>query len=330
MSGPIWKQRLRTYLGPCLAVLLFVLAVRMLIDEAAEITWQQFRDALLAIPIVYLVIAALLIALNYCLLITYDLLALQYLRQSLPLRRVALVAFLGYSLGNNLGTLVAAAPVRFHFYSRWGLGAGQIVALLAFGGLTFWSGVWLLGGTTLTFAPIPLPTDVLQIPFTSRALGVSLLVIWCGYAFTCAVWHRPIPIGGMRLRSPPLGLMILQSSVAAVDLTVTSTALYLVLPSEATVPFTLVLAAYLTAIAASLITQVPGGLGVLELILLKLLSGAIGTQVLASLLVFRVLYYVIPLLLGMTTLVVHELWYGSSVLRQEKEEPRKSFADPIV
>ena len=114
-----------------LAIALFALAVRLLIREAHQITWDEFVRGLTGVPASQIVIAAFLIALNYGLLIAYDILALRYVARSLPLRRIALVSIAGFSLGNNLGTLLAAAPIRFRFYSQWGLSPGQIVALIS-------------------------------------------------------------------------------------------------------------------------------------------------------------------------------------------------------
>ena len=127
-----------------LAIALFALAIRLLIHEARQITWEEFMRGLTGVPAGQIAIAAFLIALNYGLLIAYDILALRYVARSLPLRRVALVSIAGFSLGNNLGTLLAAAPIRFRFYSQWGLSPGQIVALISIVGLT------LLGLSCLT------------------------------------------------------------------------------------------------------------------------------------------------------------------------------------
>lgn len=312
---PISGARLRSWAGPALALMLFALAIRLLVREANNITWEEFRDGLTSVPPLYLAFAAFLIAMNYLLLITYDLLALRYLCRSLPLRRVALVAFLGFTLGNNLGTFLAGAPIRFRFYTRWGLSPSQIVVLLSMLGLTFWSGLWFLGGTVLVLVPIELPPQ-LNLPFGTQTLGVILLTLAISYLIVCCLWRKPWPIGKMHLRPPEPGLMSVQASVAAVDLLISSTALYLVLPGDSIVPFAVVLAAYLIAIAVSLLTQVPGGLGVLELILLTLLKDSVGDQVLASILIFRVLYYVIPLFFGMITLVAHEIYGGAVEARQ--------------
>lgn len=291
------------------ALVLFVLAIRLLIHEAHSITWDEFVAGLTGVRPLYLCFAAFLIALNYGLLITYDLLALRYLCRSLPLRRVALVSFLGYTLGNNLGSLLAGAPIRFRFYTRWGLSPSQVVVLLSILGLTFWSGMWFLGGIVLVWVPVELPTQV-QLPVGTQMLGVILLSLAVGYLIVCITWRKPWPIGELHLRPPEPGLMAVQTSVAAVDLLISATALYLVLPADALVPFQLVLAAYLIGMAVSIVTQVPGGLGVLEVILLTLLKESVGESVLASVLIFRMLYYILPLLFGMITLVAHEIYGG--------------------
>ncbi|MDG2219792.1 MAG: UPF0104 family protein [Rubripirellula sp.] len=308
-------QKLRAVAGPALAGVLFLLAIRLLVHEAQSITWEEFMAGLTGVPPLYLAFAALLIALNYGLLISYDLLALRYLCRSLPLRRVALVSFLGYSLGNNLGTLLAATPIRFRFYTRWGLSPSQIVVMISILGLTFWSGLWFLGGTVLVLVPVDLP-DQVSLPFGTRTLGMILLSLAIGYLMVCFLWRKPWPIGQLHLRPPEPGLMAVQASVAAVDLLISATALYLVLPGDSVVPFAIVLAAYLVGIAVSMLTQVPGGLGVLELILLTLLKDSVGESVLASVLIFRLLYYILPLLFGMLTLVAHEI-YGGAVQARE-------------
>lgn len=306
----------RSLVGPVFALLLFGLAVRLLIGEASKVSWQEFKDGLFGVDPVFLAFAVLLIAMNYVLLISYDLLALRYICRSLPLRRVALVSFLGYALGNNLGTFLAATPLRFRFYGRWGVPPKQIIALISILGLTFWSGLWFLGGTVLVAVPIELPPD-LKLPIGTRTLGVVLLTLAVVYLLTCWLWKKPLPIGKLHLRPPEPGLMAVQASVAAVDLLISATALYLVLPGAISVPFSLVLAAYLCGIAISLITQVPGGLGVLEVILLFLLKDSVGDQVLSSLLIFRTLYYFLPLFGGMVTLVAHEIYGGAIDARKQ-------------
>ena len=320
---PLPKRKLRKIVGPVLAAVLFALAIRLLIKDAQTITWEEFKLGVTTVPKLYVGLAAFLIAMNYGLFICYDLLALRYVCRSLPLRRVALVSFVGFSLGNNLGTFLAASPIRFRYYSQWGLSARQIVALISILGLTFWSGVWFLGGIVLVSVPIELPEHI-DLPVGTRTLGVILLTLGVAYTIACFVWRKPWPLGELHLRLPRPGLMAVQASVAAVDLFISATALYLVLPGETVVPFALVMAAYLVALSVSLLTQVPGGLGVLEVILLTLLKDSVGESVLASVLIFRLLYYVIPLFFGMLTLVAHEIYDGAVEARHARAQAIQS------
>ena len=312
---------LRKLAGPLLACVLFGMAVWLLYGKVKDITWDEFMAGLTGVPPAQIAIAAILIAMNYVLLMTYDLLALRYIAKSIPLRRVALVSISGFSLGNNLGTLVAGAPIRFRFYSMWGLRPTQIVALISILGLTFWSGWWFLGGMVLIWVPLQIPPDV-WLPVSTRAIGWFLLGLGLTYASVCFLWRKPWPIGKLHLRPPTPGLMFAQATVAAVDLLISSTALYLVLPVDAAVPFAQVLAAFMLAIGVAMMSQVPGGLGVLEAILLTLLEESVGkAEVLASVLMFRVLYYWLPLLCGMTCMAGFEIYGGAQVAIEASKHP---------
>ena len=316
-------RRLRAIAGPLFGLVLFSAAIVLLVREARDISWDDFMAGVTGAPPLYLAIAAVLVAMNYFLLITYDMLALRYICRPLPLRKVALVGFLGYSLGNNLGAVAAGVPIRFRLYSMWGLNTRQILTIIAMLMLTFWSGMCWLAGTVLVLVPIPVPEEI-PLPFSTRVFGAILLGIAITYALICKFWRRPLPIAGLRLKPPEIGLMALQASVAALDLTISAIALYLVLPPDIPVPFALVLAAYLLGLAGSLITQVPGGLVVLELILMKLLAGSVGGTLIGSLLIFRLLYYVAPLLVGVVVLGVSEF------LRNRQAHKLRSYKQPLI
>ena len=330
------KPKIRAIAGPLLALVLFGLAIRLLFQEAQKISWTEFVQGITSVPPTNLAIASILVAMNYVLYSCYDILAVRYLKKSLPLRRVILASFIGFSLGNNLGTFMAASPIRFRFYSRWGLSAPQIVLLISVLGLSFWSGAWFLGGLVLTTVAIELPSEVaLSLPFGTRTVGVILGSLFIGYAIACCVWKKPWPIGNLHLRLPTPGLMWVQTAVGALDLFISATALYLVLPANAVIPFGEVMAAFLIAFSIALLTQVPGGLGILEAILLKLLADSVGQSteeisgeaaVLGTVIIFRLLYYWIPGLFGMIALVAHEIYEGVVESKGAKKHAMESHA----
>jgi uncharacterized membrane protein YbhN (UPF0104 family) len=73
--------------------------------------------------------------------------------------------------------------------------------------------------------------------------------------------------------------------------------LYVLLPAHPDVNYFIFFGSYLLAQIAGIISNVPGGLGVFETVLLLLISPPIAAdQLLGALLVYRVVYYFLPLL----------------------------------
>jgi glycosyltransferase 2 family protein len=300
-------QRLRTIAGPALAIVLFSAALYVLYGEVRRVTWEQFVSSIEGIPPVNLALAAGIVALNYAVLCSYDLLALRYLQRHVPFKDAVRTAFVGYALGNNLGSVIAGGSVRWRLYTSSGLTRSEIGLLLLFLGLTFWVGAGAIGGAMLVSVPLPLPSS-LNLPFGTRTIGVLLMLIPLIYLIACAIPKRnKSPDRPAKTFKPTFGMGVLQIVLAALDLTLTATALYLVLPQDVPVPYAQVLAAFLLAMTVSLLCQVPGGLGVLEVILLKLLDLPGASTLLGPLLIFRVLYHWLPLVPALILLVAHEL-----------------------
>ena len=66
------------------------------------------------------------------------------------------------------------------------------------------------------------------------------------------------------------------------------------------------LAVFLASFSAALVSHAPGGLGVLELTFLKAMPETPKAEVLAALLAFRLLYLIIPLVVSLAIVAVHE------------------------
>lgn len=318
-SPTLW-DRVKRVVGPVLGLVLFCVAVSFLYRKSQEFTWQEFTAGVASIPIAYHVLAMLLVAINYVVLMGNDFLAVQYVGaggqrspEDSPLAgshlnsaRVALVSFLSYALGNSIGPVAAGVSLRVRFYGSWGLTSGQILAIIAFTSLSFWVGFFNVGGLMLSIVEVPLPKSI-NLPVSSRVLGYILVAVTIGYVAVCCWWRRSLVIGKMRLRPPGPRLMAKQIAVASTDLMLVSSALYVLLPAGIEASYMQVVAVYLLALASVMLTQVPGGLGVLEAILMSLLTGSETSAVMASLLVFRIYYYVLPMLVAAMMLAAVEL-----------------------
>ena len=310
------RKYCHTIVGPLFVLAMLVGALWLLHNELKQYHLRDFLDGLAKIPVSRLWLAVGLTVLNYLILIGYDILGVKYIGQSLHLAKVAFGSFLGYAVGNNFGTLFGGSTIRYRLYSSWGLSAVDIVKLVVIVSVSFWIGVFALAGFVFIWEPIPIPSQ-LHLPVSStRPLGIVLSTLAVAYLVLCAVRRRPIRIGHWDFTPPSVGLSLLQYLVATLDLLVASAVLYVLLPAGAATSYWHFLAVYLLAIVAAFITQVPGGLGVMELVIIGVLNPAEPHSVMGALLAYRAIYYLGPLLVGLLIFGGHEIWLQRKATRQ--------------
>ncbi|MHC1752695.1 bifunctional lysylphosphatidylglycerol flippase/synthetase MprF [Humidesulfovibrio sp.] len=300
--------RLKPYLGPALALGLLAVAVWALKAQLAGHDLQDIQRNLFEETDRDLLLALGLTAVNFIVLAGYDILALNYIGHPLPPHRPVLASFAGNAFSNTIGlSTLAGSTVRYRLYSSWGLSPGEIAKVVIFTTLTLWLGLFAIGGITFTIKPLPLP-DWVSLPFsTTRPLGFILLLAPIAYLYAAAKKETPWRIGKLTLLLPPFKSALLQVAVASLDWALAAAVLYALLPPWANVSFPLVLGAFLLGQIAGLISQVPGGLGVFESCLLFLLTPRIPAPALfAALVAYRVVYYLIPLILASVLLAARE------------------------
>ena len=303
----IERSRFQIPLRPLLILVFVAGALWLLHRELAQYHLSDIENSLSALSWGQLGLAAVLTCSSYIVLIGYDWIAVRAIGQSLPLNRIALASFLGYSASNNFGTLLGATTIRLRMYTAWGLSAIEIVKLLIVLSLTFWIGLLGLSSAVFLFDPLPVP-ESLHLPLSdTRPLGVLFGLIVAAYFGLCLVRKQPLQLRDLSFQLPSFKLACTQLVVAALDLTLSGWVLYVCLPADLAVSFGHFLAIYLLALVAAVLSHVPGGLGVLELVIILLLRPEHPEQVIGSLLAFRVIYYLMPLAVGTCLMGYHEL-----------------------
>ncbi len=310
------RGRISSRLGPAerflplLGAALFAVALWVLHRELAHLRARDVLDQLRAMPASALLAALGLTAFSYLVLTAYDTLGAYYVRVRVPYRRSALASFLGYAFTNTMGMSgIAGATIRVRLYSTWGLSAIEIASLVGLIGFTFWLGLLALGGVVFLLVGGQVPAGM-HLPMASlRPVGVIFLVLVAGYVVACAVMRRPVRFGRWELRAPTVGLALTQIAVSSLDWAASAAVLWVLLPDQAAVGPLHFLAVYLLAQAAGLLSQVPGGLGVFETVIVILLPGATtgGGAGLAALLAYRLIYYLLPFVLSVAALGAWEL-----------------------
>ncbi len=296
-----WK-----WIAPAVVLAIVVGACLLLYHELHKYSWKTIQDSFHAIPASWLAACLVLTTVNYLVLVGYDVLAVRAIGHPLPLARVALASFTGFATSYNIGAVLGGTPVRIRLYASWGMTPLEIVRLMAMIGTTFWFGVFALAGVMFVVDPFPVP-EALKIGITNvRPIGVFLLLITAVLLALPIVRREPIRWGSHVMPIPTLGTIVMQLLVAALDLVVAAGCLYVLLPDAVPLSFPQFLGVYLLAVVAVIFTHVPGGVGVFEVVILEFAGTDAKDAVFASVLAFRVIYYLIPMALTLILLGIHE------------------------
>jgi phosphatidylglycerol lysyltransferase len=297
-------RRLFEAIIPFLGVILFGGALLVLRHELQGLAWTDVRAGVAAVPFHALLAATLLTGVSFAVLSGYDRLALGYARRPLERARSSLASFLGYAFSHALGFPVfTGAPVRYRLYSWWGLSTEEVARVVVFCTATFWVGILATGSLVFLLAPAPLP-EAAPLPFeTLRPLGFVFLGVLLLYLGWTRLAQRTVRVAGFEFPVPAPREVLGQLTVGGVDWIVTALVLFVLLPTGHGLGFVHFLGLFLVAQFVGQLSHVPGGLGVVEAVLVVLLpSGMLSPALLGSLLVWRAVYYLAPLLLAIALL----------------------------
>jgi len=273
----------------------------LLFKELRGLSLIEVEDAVGAIPLSRWALAGLCTLLAYGALAWYDQIALRHLGRSLNWRFVGLVSFTAYAIGHNIGaSVLSGAVVRYRAYSTKGLGMGEVGLLVAFCSFTFTLGNALLGGLALLGAPGLVERYIPGAPeWAGRGLAILLLAGPWLYALGALLQFRPLRVRGFELVYPRPPIAARQLMAGPLELIGAAGIIYFALPAASNPGFVVVLGVFLASFTLALISHAPGGLGVLEYSFLVAMPDAPPAGVLAALLVFRLLYLILPLLFSL-------------------------------
>jgi uncharacterized membrane protein YbhN (UPF0104 family) len=285
-----WKWVMRVFIAAVIAV-----AVWLLLRLLRDVDWGEVMATLAAYPATTLVTAAALVAGSYLMYGAYDLLGRHYTHHALPRTTTAAIAITAYACNLNLGPIVGAVGLRLRLYTRYGVRAAQVARIVGLSFVTNWSGYLLLAGGVLALRQVELPPSMSVGAGALQAIGVLMMALPITYVLACArsrrrEWH----LRGHHFRLPGARMAMLQVACACANWALIAGVIWVLLPAQ--VPYGMVLATFLSAAVVALATHIPGGLGVLEGVFLYALEGMVpANALLAALLGFRAIYYLLPL-----------------------------------
>lgn len=287
-------------------IILFATALWVLYHELKEYHYRDVLHQLNEISRNRILLALFLTIGSYCVLIGYDFFALRYINHPLPYSKITVAGFIGYAFSNNIGISMLAA-IRYRLYSSWGLSSVDIMKIIAFCGLAFWLGIFMVGGIIFILEPLEIPHTI-HLRFISESyLGILFLIFIAGYLSFSILRKRPFNVLKWEFTIPSIKFSLSLLTIACLDLISNGSVLYVLLPTTATISFPKFMGIFVLSQIAGLISQVPGGLGIIETVIILFLSPTLpAPSVLGSLLAFRGIYYLLPMCFAAILLGIHE------------------------
>jgi len=289
-------------------------ATKLLLDQAGiveslGIIAAGIGEKLAEIPPSSYALAGLSTLLAYWALAWYDRIALIHLNRSAGISWpfVTLTSFTTYAISHNIGgSVFSGGMVRYRAYTAKGLSAAEVGVLVALCSFTFAFGTMMLMGLVFVFEP-EIVEPLLPVPIWAvRLMGFGLLAFCCLYTYGAFARLKPLVIRSFRLEYPGIHIVWRQWLAAPMELIGAAGIIYFALPADGNPGFFVVMGAFLLSFSAGLLVQVPGGIGVMEAVFLKVMPGMPATEVFAALLVWRMFFLLIPLALSIPIVALFE------------------------
>jgi len=302
------RDRLAHFLFPLSGFLFLSFCLWVLNHQLCRYDLNDVLTSLSAIGDRQLFLALGFTIIGYSVISTYDIVAFRCINYFLDSNKIILTSFITYAVSNTTGfTLLIGGGIRYRFYSRWGLPARKIVKVTAFGNLTFWLGLLSLNGIVFVANPLK-PPDFLNLDLlVIRYLGIIFLILIGVYLyFGCT--KKTFKIKNQTIFFPKPIITLCQIAVFSLDWALAAAVLYALLPNYFDSSYLSFFRIYLLSMTASMISNIPGGIGVFETIIIFLLPRTIATpDILGSLLAYRAIRFLLPLGVAISLVTYFEI-----------------------
>lgn len=299
-------------LGVIASLVIIAFAITTLIHTLQGVDTGVILIALTEKSPYLIAMAALCVVGAFCTLTFYDFFAVRTIgKDHIPYRVAALAAFTSYTIGHNVGaTVFTGGAIRFRIYSDYGLNAIDVAKICFISGLTFWLGNLFVLGIGMAWHPWAASAMDLLPPSVNRLIafgclaGIAIYLAW----IITGRNRRELGQNGWKVVLPSAPLTFVQILIGVVDLGFCALAMYLLMPAHPDIDFVSVAVVFILATLLGFASHAPGSLGVFDAAMLVALPQFGKEQMLATLLVFRILYFMIPFALAITIMGMRELW----------------------
>ncbi len=300
----------------------FGLAAFMIWRQLAKYNLQDLKHALLSIPNRNLLYAGAASFVGYVALSSYDFLALKYIRHKLSTWKWVFAGFIGFAVSNNAGhAIVSGGAIRYRLYTRWRIKAEEIVRMVTFSGFTYLVACCFLIIIGYLITPDHAFGEGSASKITTSLVALGSLIFLVVYFTLSVCYTKKLDIKGVKFAMPRPKMAVAQVLIGSVDILMASLVLYFTLIHFINIPFNTFIGAFIIAQILGVYSQVPGGLGVFELVFSNIIPGAENQAMLfGALIAYRIIYYLLPLIVSGIVLFSYEgyLAYRHKKMREER------------
>src|SRR3981189_1406924 len=310
-------------LGVVISITVIGIACYVLYHMLRGIDVEEVIEAIRGTEPRQILLAAFFVTAGYFTLTFYDLFAVRAIGHAeIPYRVTALAAFTSYSLGHNGGASVfTGGAVRYRIYSAWGLNAIDVAKICFLAGLTFWLGNAAVLGLGICYHP-EAAANIDQLPaWLNRVVAIGIIIGLVGYVTWVWMQPRRVGRGPWSVVLPGGPLTLLQIAIGIVDLSFCALAMYVLVPDEPNLGFFVVAVIFVSGTLLGFPSHSPGGLGVFDAAMLVGLWQMDREDLLAGMLLFRLLYYIAPFVISVILLTFREVVLGARMKRLRQAAP---------
>ncbi|MEM7089708.1 MAG: bifunctional lysylphosphatidylglycerol flippase/synthetase MprF [Pseudomonadota bacterium] len=302
VTGFIEKPWVRL-LVPLLITLIALLVLREL---SLHVKWSDVQADISATSWKVMFFAACWTVVSFISLSFYDIFAVRSLgERKVPLLVAGMAGASGYAVSNCLGfSYITGTAIRYRIYSSLGLDLGRVAGVIAVAWVAFWMGLVLILGLMLTVHPDGVSKVLPISETTEKIIGLCMLAGLVGVFVWLSSSGRRVSFAGVGLNLPGGKLASLLTLAAIGDLFGSSMALYVLMPDDLGVGYPYFFAVYVAAIAVGFLSHAPGGIGVFEAVLIAGLGASGRSDVIAALLLYRVVYTFLPFAIASLSIAV--------------------------
>lgn len=313
------------FLGPIVGAAVVALALLVIHKISGQVHLDEIRAAIGETSIDTIWLSTGFTIVSFAAMAAYDVMAVHRVApEKVPVQLAAFAGLVGYGISNAIGFhVLLGGPIRYRIYQTAGLDAADVGRIVGISFLTFTAGVLTIIGVTLLLDPTGIPLLRVLSVSDDRIVGLLILLTIAVALLWLARSNHEVTLIGWRFPLPTARSAVAQIIIGAIDIGTAAAALYVLLPSDVAPSFAAFLILFVVAIIAGVISHAPGGLGVLEATILLGLGAGTRPDVVAALVVFRLIYYLLPLILAGLALLTFEAFRARTSIASVTS---KSFA----